>query len=52
MLSIGKKSALLEQVDRLLSAVKQARSRANTVEVDKTKKMAKALADFLLAPLD
>ncbi len=52
MLSVGKKSALLEQVDRLLSAVKQARSRANTVEVDRTKKMAKALADFLLAPLD
>ncbi len=52
MLSTGKKSALLEQVDRLLSAVKQARSRANTVHVDTSKAMAKRIADFLLAPLD
>jgi len=52
MLSTGKKSALLEHVDRLLGAVKQARSRANTVRVDKTKQMAKKIADFLLAPLD
>jgi len=52
MLSTGKKSALLEQVDRLLGAVKQARSRANTIHVDKTKKMSKTIADFLLSPLE
>lgn len=51
MLSVGKKAALLEQLDRLLAAVKQARSRANTIEVDRSKKMAKTLADFLLASL-
>ncbi|MCA9636809.1 MAG: hypothetical protein KC420_12345, partial [Myxococcales bacterium] len=51
MLSVGKKAALLEQLDRLLGAVKQARSRANTVEVDSSRKMAKTLADFLLAAL-
>ena len=52
MLSVGKKAALLEQVDRLLGAVKQARSRANTASVDKDKKMAKVLREFLLAPLE
>ena len=51
MLSVGRKAALLEQLDRLLRAVKQARSRANTVEVDRNKRMAKTLAEYLLAPL-
>ncbi|MEZ4380323.1 MAG: hypothetical protein R3A79_03185 [Nannocystaceae bacterium] len=52
MLSTGKHSALLEQLDRLLAAVKQARSRANTATVDRSKKMAKKIADFLLAAID
>lgn len=51
MLSTAKKAALIEQVDKLLAAVKQARSRANTVEVDTDKKVGKTLADFLLKPV-
>jgi hypothetical protein len=51
MLSTGKKEALLEQVERLISAVKQARSRANTVEVDQSRSIAKVLIDHLLAPV-
>lgn len=51
MVSTGKKEALLEQVDRLLAAVKQARSRANTVEVDQGRKVGKVLMDYLLAPV-
>lgn len=51
MLSTAKKAALIERVDKLLAAVKQARSRANTVEVNTEIKPGKALADFLLAPL-
>ena len=51
MLSVGKKAALLEQLDKLLAAVKRARSRANMTEVDKRKRMAKAVREFLLAPL-
>lgn len=52
MLSTGKKGALLEQLDRLLAAVKQARSRANTVKIDTSQKISKTLRDFLLAPID
>jgi hypothetical protein len=51
MLSTGKKAALLEQLEELLNAVKQARSRANTVAVDTNRTMAKTLTDFLLKPL-
>jgi hypothetical protein len=51
MISTGKKEALLEQLERLLAAVKQARSRANTVEVDQGRKVGKVLMDFLLAPV-
>lgn len=51
MLSTGKKAALLEQLEELLNAVKQARSRANAVTVDSTRTIAKTLTDFLLAPL-
>lgn len=51
MLSTGRKTALLEQLDRLLAAVKQARSRANTVTVDRKLTVAKVLGDFLMAPI-
>ncbi len=51
MLSTRKKSALLEQLDNLLSAVKQARSRANTVRTDPSHRASKVLREFLLAPL-
>ena len=51
MVSTGKKEALLEQVDRLLAAVKQARSRANTVEVDQSRKVGKVLMDYLQGPV-
>ncbi len=52
MLSTGKKAALLEQLDRLLAAVKQARSRANTTPIDKHQKMATVIREFLLAPIE
>ena len=51
MLSVGKKAALLEQLETLLAAVKRARSRANMTTIDKEKKMAKTLQAFLLKPL-
>lgn len=51
MISPGKKTALLDQLDILLNAVKQARSRANSVEVDTTKNVAGKLFEFLLKPL-
>ncbi|MCA9709649.1 MAG: hypothetical protein KDK70_27670 [Myxococcales bacterium] len=51
MVSTGKKEALLEQIDRLIAAVKQARSRANTVEVDNERKVARVITDYLLAPV-
>jgi hypothetical protein len=51
MVSPRNKEALLEQTDKLLSAVRQARSRANTVEIDRTKKFSRTIAEFLLAPL-
>ncbi len=52
MLSVGKKAALLEQLDRLAAAVKQARSRANTTKIDPSKKMATTIRNFLLAPVE
>lgn len=52
MLSVGRKTALLEQVDTLLAAVKRARSRANMAPVDKGKRMAEVVRAFLLAPLE
>jgi hypothetical protein len=50
-LSIAKKTALVDQVDKLIAAVKQARSRANTVEVNTEIKIGKALAKFMLRPI-
>jgi hypothetical protein len=51
MLSTAKKAALLAQCDKLITAVKQARSRANTVEVDTARDAGKAVTEFLLAPV-
>ncbi|MBT8496213.1 MAG: hypothetical protein KJO07_24425 [Deltaproteobacteria bacterium] len=50
-LSIAKKTALLDQVDKLIAAVKQARSRANATPVDTERKVGKALTNFLLRPV-
>lgn len=50
-LSIAKKTALVEQVDKLIASVKQARSRANAVEVNTEIKIGKALTRFLLRPV-
>ncbi len=52
MLPSAKKAALVERVDTLLAAVKQARSRANTAQVNTELPMGKTLCDFLLAPLE
>ena len=51
MVSPRQKTALLEQVDTLIAAVKQARSRANGVEVDPSQRVASKLVEFLLAPI-
>jgi hypothetical protein len=50
-LSIAKKTALVDQVDKLIAAVKQARSRANAIEVNTEIKIGKALTRFLLRPI-
>lgn len=46
MLSLGQKAELLEQIDILIEAVKQARSRANEVAVNKEKKLQKGSCVF------
>lgn len=51
MLASAKKAALVERVEALIAAVKQARSRANTVEVATDQRIGKTLCEFLLAPL-
>ncbi len=51
MLSPGRKAQLLERMDKLILAVKAARSRANTQDVDPQRRIAKTLADYVLAPL-
>ena len=48
MISPADKSSLLERLDLLLRAVKQARSRANNVQVDTTRKIGRKLMDFLV----
>ncbi|TGO03524.1 hypothetical protein PN36_05170 [Candidatus Thiomargarita nelsonii] len=52
MLSPGSKTAILEQLEKLLSAVKTARSRANIVVVDNEKKIARKLFNYLLKPIN
>lgn len=51
MLSPGKKAALLLQLERLLTGIKQARSRANLTHIEPERKVAKVLLDFLLEPI-
>jgi len=51
MISPGKKAAVLEQTDRLIEAVKTARARANTVEIDPGKKISQKLFEHILSPL-
>lgn len=50
-LSNAKQTALVDQLDKLIAAVKQARSRANTIEVNTEIKIGKALTKFLLRPV-
>lgn len=51
MLPSAKKTALVARIEALIAAVKQARSRANTVAVNTEERVGKTLCDFLLAPL-
>jgi len=51
MVSPRTKSEILDQVDKLLAAVKTARSRANNVVVDKERKIAGSVIAYLLKPL-
>lgn len=47
MLSVYEKSELLGRFDKLMSAVKQARQRANEVEIDLTKSIGSKIFDYL-----
>lgn len=51
MLSSRQKSDLLERVEQLLTAVKQARSRANAVPIDPQMRIAGVLKDYLFEAL-
>jgi hypothetical protein len=51
MISPGKKAALLQATDDLIEAVKAARSRANSVEIDPQQKIAGRIFQHLLKPL-
>ena len=51
MISPGRKAELLNQLDKLITAVKSARSRANTTEVNTEKMIADQLVEFILKPL-
>jgi hypothetical protein len=48
LISPAEKAELLGRVEVLARAVRRARSRANDVEVDTTKKLGKALLDYVL----
>lgn len=51
MLSPATKTTLLTRVDNLLRAIKEARSRANNVEIDPEDRVGRALAEFILRPV-
>lgn len=48
MYSAHKKAKTLENIDTLLAAIKKARQRANTVEINKDEHIGKALIDFIM----
>lgn len=50
LISPAEKAVLMDRVEKLARAVRRARSRANDVEVDTTKKLGKALLDYVLGP--
>lgn len=52
MLSPGLKNALIERTERLIRAVKQARSRANTEKVNTERKIGAAITAYLVRPLE
>ncbi len=51
MLSPRQKVESIEQVDRLMIAVKRARARANAIDVDAERRISDPLVDFILRPL-
>ena len=52
MIAPGRKAELIKQLDDLLAAVKQARSRANATEIDRERKISSSVFEFLLKPLN
>ena len=48
---MSRKAEVLDKIDRLMAAVKAARSRANAVEADAERKVAEKLFDYVLRPL-
>lgn len=52
MLASSKRAALVERVDELIAAVKQARSRANAELVDTDNRIGETLRAYLMAPLN
>lgn len=51
LISQGRKAETAEQIEKLIAAVKQARSRANGTVIDSKKKVGQVLVDFLMQPL-
>jgi hypothetical protein len=51
MVSPRQKAELLEQVDKLMAAVKRARARANAANVDTSRRVALPILDFIMRPL-
>jgi hypothetical protein len=51
MISPGRKAALLERIDVLIEAVKTARARANSVEIDPKLKIGAKIFEHILKPL-
>lgn len=51
MLSPRQKTELLEQIDKLMLAVKRARARANAADVNTSRRVSQPLLDFILRPI-
>ena len=51
MISPGRKAALMQRLDDVIEAVKTARARANSIEIDPSRRVASKILDFVFQPL-
>lgn len=51
MISPGRKAALLSRLDSMIEAVKTARARANSIEIDPTRRVADKILEHVFQPL-